>query len=161
VLCPPEPRPQLLQAACLAGALRTPLWVTTGNAVETVLLRQQLVEWNIQEIYAVGDAAQLAAKLELVKQGVVPKLIRFRDAESVAQAHRRILRLQGPIENLVVANPADGNRDLANLSSLASWIAIQRRAALLLTNENGDNAGDIIQQALRTRDLRHAETLTL
>src|SRR5262249_6211681 len=39
--------------------------------------------------------------------------------------------------------------------------AIQRRAALLLTNENGDNAGDIIQQALRTRDLRHAETLTL
>ena len=24
VLCPPEPRPQLLQAACLAGALRAP-----------------------------------------------------------------------------------------------------------------------------------------
>jgi hypothetical protein len=47
------------------------------------------------------------------------------------------------------------------MSALAPWIAIQRRAALLLTADDGNNAGEIIQQALKTRDLRHAETLIL
>jgi hypothetical protein len=161
VLCPPEPRHQLLQAACLAGALRAPLWLTTGNAEENVLLRRQLVEWNTRQVYAVGDAAQLVAKLELAKEEVFAKRIRLRDADAVAQAHRRILRQQGLIENLVVANPADGKRGLTNLSPLAPWVAIQRRAALLLTKENGDDAGDTIQQGLRTRDLSHAESLFL
>src|SRR5439155_876342 len=125
VVCPPEPRPQLLQAACLAGALRAPLWVNTGNAEENALLRRQLVEWKTQQIYAVGDSAQFAAKLKLEKEGLVAKLIRLRDMDAVAQAHRRILRQQGPIENIVLANPADGKLGLTNLSPLAPCIAVQ------------------------------------
>ncbi len=161
VLCPSEPRPQLLQAACLAGVLKSPLCLTTGQPGENVLLHQQLIEWNIREIYAVGDAAKLIPKLDPRGDGPRPKLIHLRDAEMVASVHRRFLRQQGPIESLVVANPTDGQRGLTNLSPLAPWIAIQRRAALLLTSDKGDDAGEIIQQALRTRDLRHAESLIL
>ena len=161
VLCPSEPRPQLLQAACLAGALQAPLCLTTGQPGENVLLHQQLIEWNIREIYAVGDAAKLIPKLDPRGDGARAKLIHLQDAEKVASAHRRFLRQQGPIESMVVANPDDGPRGLTNLSPLAPWIAIQRRAVLLLTSDKGDDTGEIIQQALRTRDLRHADSLIL
>jgi hypothetical protein len=146
----------LLQAACLAGALQAPFCVVTGQSGENVLLRKQLAEWDVKEVYAVGNTAKIVPQLNLRA-----KLVHLRDAEIVALAHRRLLRQQGAIENLVVANPADGKRGLPDLSTLAPWIAIQRHAALLLTSEKGDDGGEIIQQALRTRDLRHAEAVIL
>jgi hypothetical protein len=160
VLCPAEPRSALLQAACLAGVLQAPLYLMTGESEESLALQRQLAQWKIKEIYAVGNAVQLVPKPR-GRETAATKLIHLRDAEMVASAHRRYLRQQGPIENLVATNPADGKRGLTNMSALAPWIAIQRRAALLLTADNGNNAGEIIQQALKTRDLRHAETLIL
>jgi hypothetical protein len=47
------------------------------------------------------------------------------------------------------------------MSALAPWVAMQHQAALLLTNDKGDDAGQIIRGALQTRDLGRAETLTL
>jgi hypothetical protein len=161
VLCLAEPRPELLQAACLAGVLNAPLYITTGQPGERDVLRQQLIDWGTQEIYAVGEPTLVASKFKLGREGASIKIIHLRNAEMAAQAHRRHLRKQGPIENLVVANPADGKRGLTNLSALAPWIAIQRWAALLLTSDKGDDAGKIIHQALETDDLRHAENLIL
>jgi hypothetical protein len=161
VLCPAEPRSALLQAACLAGVLQAPLYLMTGESEESLVLKRQLAQWGTREIYAVGNAVQLVRKPASGNEKAVIKLIRLPDAETVASAHRRYLRQQGPIENLVATNPADGKRGLTNMSALAPWIAIQRRAALLLTADDGNNAGEIIQQALKTRDLRHAETLIL
>src|SRR5438552_3659487 len=128
VFCPADPRSELLQAACLAGVLKAPLYITTGQPGENELLCQQMIDWGTQEIYAVGDAARVVSKLKLAHEGTPIKLIHLRNAEMVAQAHRRHLRKQGPIENLVVANPADGKRGLTNLSALAPWIAVQRQA---------------------------------
>jgi hypothetical protein len=140
--------------------LQAPLYLTTSEPGERLVLRQQFAQWETKEIYAVGNAAQLVAKSHRNDQAEI-KLIRLRDAEMVASAHRRQLKKQGPIENLVVTNPADGKRGLTNMSVLAPWIAIQHRAALLLTGEKGDDAGDIIRQALETSDLRRVETLIL
>jgi hypothetical protein len=161
VFCPADSRSELPQAACLAGVLKAPLCITTGQPVEKEPLRQQLSDWGTQEIYAVGESARVVSKLKLAHEGASIKLIHLRNAEMVAQAHRRHLRKQGPIENLVVANPSDGKRGLTNLSALAPWIAVQRQAALLLTSDKGDDASEVIQEALRTGELCHVESLIL
>ncbi len=155
VFCPAQPRRQLLQAGCLAGAWRVPLFVLTGQPGEESILRQQLSEWKTQKVYALGDAGKLCHDLKKVQ------VIRLPDAEAAARAHRLHLRKQGPIENLVVANPADGQQGHTRLSTLAPWVAVQHGAALLLTNDKGDDAGQIIHEALRTRDLSRVDTLTL
>src|SRR5207249_2360682 len=56
VVCPAEPREQLLQAGCLAGALRAPLFVL-HEAEEYEELRQSLDAWQTRRIVAVGSAA--------------------------------------------------------------------------------------------------------
>jgi hypothetical protein len=155
VVCPAEPRRQLLQAGCLAGASGVPLFVLSGQPEEKSTLRKQLSEWKTRKIYAIGDAAKLCDNLKSVH------VVRLVDAEAVAQAHRRLLRQAGPIQTLVVTNPADIRPGQTSMSALAPWIAIQHRAALLLTNDKGDDAGNEIRQALGTRDLREAESLIL
>ncbi len=155
VLCPAEPGPQLLQASCLAGALAAPLFTLTGQPGEEAICRQQLSDWKAEKIYAVGDGVKICHDLKNVK------IIRLLDAEATARAHRLHLKQRGPIANLVVANPADGQRCLTGMSALAPWIAIQHRAALLLTNEKGDDAGSILREALRSPDLRRVESLLL
>jgi hypothetical protein len=68
----------------------------------------------------------------------------------------------GPIRVLVVANPADiQSRERGGMSRLAPWIALQKRAALLLTNEAGDNTVKVVQEALKKPQLRRAESLIL
>lgn len=155
VLCPAQPRQQLLQAACLAGASGVPLFVSTGQPQEGSIFRQQIIEWKTQKVFAVGEAERLCQNLRKVQ------VIRLPDAEATARAHRQFLRRRGPTENLVMANPADGRQGRTSMSALAPWIAIQHRSALLLTNEKGTDAGDVLREALRSRELRRAEKLTL
>jgi hypothetical protein len=155
VVCPAEPRRQLLQAGCLAGASGVPLFVLSGQPEEKSLLRKQLADWKTRKIYAVGDAAELCHDLKNVP------VVRLADTEAVAQAHRRLLRQSGPIQTLVLANPADIRPGQTSMSALAPWIAIQHRAALLLTNDKGDDAGNVTRRALITRDLRETESLIL
>ena len=58
VVCPPEPRSQLLQAACLAGVLRAPLFVDHGMPEETAELRNWIAAWNTRELILVGTASE-------------------------------------------------------------------------------------------------------
>jgi hypothetical protein len=153
IVCPPAPRGQLLQAGCLAGVLGMPLFVMSSKE-DAAELQQWVHRWKSRELLVVGNAAALCRQIAGVEVTVIP------DAEAVADAHRRRLAEQGPIETIVVANPADRQGKPAT-SVLAPWIALQRRAALLLTNERGDNATAAIHKALLRPELAQADALIL
>jgi hypothetical protein len=153
VVCPAEPRGLLLQAACLAGSAKAPLFVVKGEAGEGEELRRRLTGWQTRKLFAAGTAVELCKGLGGV--AVIP----LADAEAVAAAHRRQLRLKGPIQTLVVANPADVRNALGGMSVLAPWVALQRRAVLLLTNEAGENVSAVVRAALAHSDLHKADAL--
>jgi Peptidase family C25 len=155
VLCPATPRSQLLQAACLAGALPAPLWVIRDGPEEADELRRQLTAWDTKEVLAVGAASRLGQDLGDVR------CTELSDARAVAAAYLREQLRKGPVQTLVVANPLDRLKGMARMSSLAPWVALQRRAALVLTNPAGDNTAEAVREALRNPDLRQAETLIL
>jgi len=154
VVCPAESRRLLLQAACLAGVLRAPLLVTHSDKDDSALLRGRLNSWQIEEVYAVGTAAipRLAGKAHVV---------RLADEEAVVAATVRHLGTHGAIQTLVIANPADGRRGMAPMSNLAPWLAITRRALLLLTNDDGDNTPALVNQALKRPRLHGADMALL
>jgi hypothetical protein len=81
--------------------------------------------------------------------------------EAVATAYLQHRRKQGPIKALVVTNPADAERGLGNLSRLAPWVAVQHGAALLCTNESGDNTVAVVNSALKKPELARADSLIL
>jgi hypothetical protein len=153
VVCPAEPRGQLLQAACLAGTVRAPLFVTHGNRQELDVLRDRLAEWGTEQVYLVGEAYRLWRALSKVRH------VKLADEAAVAAAHRRHLGRR--VETLVVANPADTGEGLGGMSALAPWVALQKRVALLLTNKDGNNVADVVQKATRDERLRHADALVL
>jgi hypothetical protein len=153
VLCPAKPRSLLLHAACLAGALEAPLVVTHGEEGEAAEIKRHLTEWGAREVFAVGGAA----KLDLSDVRSVP----LADEAAVSQAYLRQQLKAGAIRNLVVANPADVGEGKGGLSTLAPWVALQRRAALLLTDEAGDDAAERVRAALKDPDLREADALLL
>jgi hypothetical protein len=155
VLCPAEPCGLMLHAACLAGVLNAPFCVISGEPKVDVQLRQQLINWNAREIYAVGEAAKLCQGLDNTH------LFRLRDEDAVAACHLRHLRRQGPIHNLVVTNPFDGKRELTHMSALAPWIALQHEAVLLLTNEKGNNVAELVREALEKPALHRVEAMIL
>lgn len=154
VVCPAQPRGVLLQSACLAGALQAPLYVfREGDNVAD--LKRCLNHWGTREVFAVGVAVEACTDLAL------SRLVRLGDEDSVRQCYLRLQHARGPIETLVVANPADGKKGYSPLSTLAPWLAIQRRAALLLTGPDGDNAASLIKDAIKDPRLERAETLLL
>jgi hypothetical protein len=156
VVCPVEPRRTMLQAACLAGVMKAPLLLLRGHSPdETDRLAGWLKEWHPREVLAVGAAA---APCRLATD-VRPVLLA--DEEEVFAAYLRQQMNQGPIQTLVLANPTDSRIGMYGMSSLAPWLALQRRAALLLTNEKGDNANAVIQAALKHPVLFRADFLLL
>ena len=155
VVCPGEPRRLLLQAACLAGVLEAPLYVLRGKFGEDAQLRRQLAAWRAREVFVVLGAAGHLIDLPGVR------LIKLADESKVAACYLRHQLARGPVDTLVVANPADGQKKLGNMSALAPWVALQKRAALLLTNDAGDNTRALVEQALRSRALRRVESLFL
>ncbi|MCI0463583.1 MAG: C25 family cysteine peptidase, partial [Gemmataceae bacterium] len=155
VLCPDQPRSLLLQSACLAGILQAPLWVTHGEPDEAPALRRQLAAWGTREVFAAGRATQLREELTDVR------LVALADEQAVAAAYLRQQRQKGPIQTLVVANPADNQNGLGGMSVFAPWVALERRAALLLTNDKGDNTAAVVRAALQNPDLLRADALIL
>ena len=155
VVSPAEPRRQLLQSACLAGTLQAPLFISHGKPSEGAELRRRVQAWGATEVIATGAAAKLCRGLSGVR------VERLADDSALAAAHWRELRKQGPIQTLVVANPADAARAKGGMSALAPWIALQRHAALLLTNDEGTDAEAVIRAALRRPALRQADALIL
>jgi len=155
VVSPAEPRGLLLQAACLAGAVRAPLYLVRGAPGEMEDLKRRLADWRTREVFAVGAAGQLGPGLGGVR------VTGLADEEATAIASLRHHLAGGPIQTLVVANPADTQEELGGMSALAPWVAVQRRAALLLTNKKGDDVATVVRTALKNPDLRDAGNLIL
>src|SRR5262249_5037023 len=145
----------LLQSACLAGVLRAPLVIDGGGTTEAAELRRRLRGWGTAGVFAAGAAARLCRGLHGVRG------VRLAHAEARAPAPRRRLREQGPVNALVVANSADCDRGAAPLSALAPWVALQRRAALVLTDDAGANTAAAVRAALRRPGLGRADVLIL
>jgi hypothetical protein len=155
VICAPKPRGLLLQAACLSGALRAPLFVDHGTAADRKELRQLLIECGAKRVYAVSDVK--LARRELGD----PPVTHLADEPAVAALYLKHLLKQGPVRTLVVANPDDDRNGLGGMASLAPWIALQKRGALLLTNPAGNNVEHVVQAALESPALRDADVLLL
>ncbi|HMF14744.1 MAG TPA: C25 family cysteine peptidase [Gemmataceae bacterium] len=155
VVCRPEPRGSFLQSACLAGVLEAPLFVVHDTRGEVEEFRKQIVEWGVQRIYAVGDVGKLTRDLADVR------VTRLADEKAVATAYLKWQQKRGPIRTIVVANPADCGDGLGGTAYLAPWIALQKRAALLLTNVAGDNVEEVVTDALGDERLREADNLLL
>jgi hypothetical protein len=154
VVCPAEPRRLLLQAACLAGALQAPLFVAHGAADEGNRLRHQLADWKTQEVFVVGGY-QIPRHLPNVR------LVRLADEEAVSAAYLRRQLVNGPIQTLVIANPADTRKGMGTMSCLAPWLALQHHALLLLTNDEGDNTPALVANVLKHPRLRTVENILL
>lgn len=154
VVCPAQPRRVLLHAACLAGAVRAPLIVTRGDENEAKDLVHQLTQWKARQVFAGGGAAKL------LHGNADFKVVELTDEGEVASAAREWQLRRGKFKALLVANPADTERG-SGLSSLAPGLAVQRQAALLLTNEAGDNTAALVDSILQDRDIRPADALVL
>jgi Peptidase family C25 len=155
VVAPAEPRRLLLHAACLAGASRAPLYVVHGAEGERGDLRDRLAAWNTKEVFAVGATADLLAKINDVQVQALA------DESAVTAAYLRMLAKDGPVRNVVVTNPDDLTRERGGMSVLAPWIALQRRAAVVLTNEAGTNATAAVTAALKNPEMARADTLVI
>jgi hypothetical protein len=154
VVCPVEPRRQLLQAAAFAGALRAPLFITHDRPEEITALRGLLDKGTVRQLYRVGAAPRIR-----VGKGV--EAIHLADEAVVAAAYRRALTRTGTIRNLVVTNPTDTSSKSGSLSILGPWLAVRKHAALLLTSPNGKDVAEVVNQSIRASELRRTDTLLL
>ncbi len=155
VVCPAEPRGLLLQSACLAGVLGAPLFVTHGKHAETDELSRLVKDWETRQIYAVGNTSRFVRDLVSVK------VIRLADERAISGAYTKHQLKKGPIRALVLANPCDAQDGKASMASLAPWLALQKRAALVFTNAAGDNVEQAVRDALQDSRLREVDTLLL
>ncbi|MGH7227170.1 MAG: hypothetical protein ACRELF_28475, partial [Gemmataceae bacterium] len=153
VVCPAHPRGTLLQSACLAAALRAPLYVLHGRDSEAVRLLGKLGEWQTRRVHLIGTAQKLADKLPGIE------LVKLDGESAVAAAYQKQLTRKGHIENAVFANPEDTRAEMGGTSALAPWIAPRRNAALLLTNAEGSNVAEVMERAERREALRHVDAV--
>jgi hypothetical protein len=152
VVCPVEPRAALLQAACLAAAVRGDLRIC--NEAGSDVLRQ--VEMRAYEkVYAVGAAVTECRRLW---QG---RVVSLADAEAAAAAHVQQLRQETVIRTLVVANPTDVEPGKGRLSILGPWVALQKKAALVLTDEHGSDVAAKVKAAVARPGLTKVDTLII
>jgi hypothetical protein len=155
VVASADQRRLLLHAACLAGVLQAPLLLAHDQPAQAKEIKQLLADWKTQEVFAVGSAAKAFGKLGDLR------VIKLTDEAAVIASYLKHQLKKGPINTLVVANPGDVKDDLGQTSTLAPWLALQKRAALVLTNDSGSDAEEAIQAALRNPALARAEALLL
>jgi hypothetical protein len=152
VVCPAAPRRQLLQAACLAGVAGAPLVVVHGDAGEAGEWGKRCLAWGARQIILVGEANSLADF-----PSDMP-VIHLENERAVAEAY---LSRLGRVDTVVVANAADGGKNRLGLSVLAPWTALQKHAALLLTNSEGTDAAEIVRSAAKREPMRGADAVLL
>jgi hypothetical protein len=155
VVAPANERRLMLHAACLAGVLEAPLLVIDSTKEQTAELKDLLASWKTEVIYNVGGAAKSLGKLEGVR------FFKLADEDAVAASYLKRQRQKAPIGTLVVANAADQNSGLGRMSTLAPWLALQKKAALVLTNDTGSDATEVIRAALKQDSLQRVDTLLL
>ncbi len=153
VVCPAEPRGQLLQASCLAGTLRAPLFVLHGTLGETTRLKKLVETSKAGDVYLIDTARKLSASLPNVHHH------KLADEAAVAAAHIKQLAKLGPIETVVVANPFDVTDDTPGMSTLAPSIAVRHRAALLLTDQCGSNVESLVRAKTQQEPLTKVESI--
>jgi hypothetical protein len=155
VVIAPADQPRLmLQAACLAGVLKAPLLLTRPDD-KAAEIKRMLAAWKTVELFDVGAAAGPLGKLG----GVT--VFKLADEDAVTSLYIAHQIKGGSLDTLVVANPADRHPGLGHMSVLAPWLALQKRAALLLTNDQGTDAEQVIAAALERDGLRRADFLVL
>ncbi|MFO0966262.1 MAG: hypothetical protein U0793_11855 [Gemmataceae bacterium] len=71
------------------------------------------------------------------------------------------LGADGPIDTLVVTNPADVRFESVPMSPFARWIAVQKRGILTTTNEDGDDVASAVERAIRERKLTSIDHVIL
>ncbi|MCE9562452.1 MAG: hypothetical protein K8U57_10405 [Planctomycetes bacterium] len=149
VVAPRFPTNDLLQAACLAGTLKTPLFVLREGNDPTAGLKELLSTRGVKDVLAVGSAVPACKKLDGLK------ITEFADAAAVVLAHHKELMRLGKIDMLVLTNPSDPQK----LHSLAPWVAVKRRAALLLTCPDGKDAAMVVAGAMKNTDTARADAM--
>jgi hypothetical protein len=152
IVCPAKARGMLLQAACLAGTMRAPLFVWHGTDRDAHELRRQMARWKPRSLHVLG----IAKPLPVNTTGVAVTMLK-REHEVAALQRKTLAKRFSPIRTLVVANPHDNN----GMSLLAPLTAVRRRASLLLTNGEGSNVEPLVEAAVRRKELRKAETVIL
>jgi hypothetical protein len=144
----------LLRSAYLAGIVQAPLFVLHGETSEEAELRRWCAEWQTREIIVAGTAAE-----DFDLAGFRVTRLESDDQLAKAALHRLVER--GHVTTLVIANPADSDRNLGSMSSLAPWVALRRHASLLLTNDAGTDTAAIVKTALRRHELRRADNVVI
>jgi len=153
VVCYAEPRRPYLQAACLAGTIKAPLFVLQNQPEDAGELQRWVNHWRTRELLAVGKAVQVCKPLEQVRT------LALADEDATAAACRQHLAQNKPIGAIVLANPSDTKA--GGMAGLAPLVAIQHQAALLLTGNTGTDATALLKAALTQPDLRQVESLLL
>jgi hypothetical protein len=137
----------VLQAAALATAVQTPLFVYHGSQDAARLRSFITLGGKRRRVINVGTPIPVVSGL----QGI--KLHQLADEASVLA---ETWRLRSAPDTLVVANPTD-----AGLAELAPWVAARRHGALVLTNDKGDDADAAVRRAMTNPALEAAENLLL
>lgn len=140
VLCRPGDRRRTIAAAALAVAARARLvFVPAGDESSAI------IEPGTTECIVVGDINVPS------RDGC--RIHRLADVESVLQATIARQSSRGSIDTMILVNPHD-----AGLSSLAPLAMRGRCAVVLMTNEHGSDAGDVVRRSLehpRLADVEH------
>src|SRR5262249_17556433 len=138
----------LLHAACLAGALRGQLQVVPAAEASTPEFRRWLAFSSAtRPLYTVG------------RFPVVIPHTALPDAAAVRPEYIKHLAPNGRVEALVVANPADLKK--GGTAAMAPLLAVRHKAALVLTDDTGENVADVVREALKEPALAKADTLIL
>jgi hypothetical protein len=155
VVCPAEPVADLLQAACLAGVRRAPLFVLDAKGTRLAALLDALIRWKTQHVTLVGSAGKIQPWL------AGWKCAHLTDSAAVQAAHLHDLAKGKPLPTIVLTNPHERLDAPETMAALAPWLALQKRAALRFTAADGADAAGVVEQALREPKLAKAEFLIL
>lgn len=148
-------RPVLLQAACLAGTLRAPFYLLDESDTEGKELQGLLELWQPRRVFLAGADVKLPFPIGKWETTTL------RTEAAVAQEYCRRLAEKETIRTLVVANPYDVAKERPALSGLSPWTALQRKAALVLTNRAGGNVEAVVEVAVELPELRKVENVLL
>lgn len=149
IVCRTDSRRLLLQAAQMAVCTKAPLIALEGREGEVDALRRQLEHWGAKEVWSVSAAVKRA------DAGV--KVIELATEKEVAE--RALKQMKGTVKTLLVCNPADISNGLGGMSALAPLFSGQKQAALLLTNDAGDNVHQIVDEAIQNPKLARVDAL--
>src|SRR5262249_5528813 len=155
VVCPHQPREQLLQAACLAALLHAPLARQPSKENGNLLLARVLKAWHTKEVYLIGSAGLNSPHFDFAR------VHRLCGPQEWSAAILPLLAKSGPIRTLVITNPADEKKGLGCMSMLAPYVALRHHAPLLFTNAEGTDTAAVVRKACEQSESKDADNLLL